>query len=197
MPKTNRATQTGANPTTPTDLLVNWLERELPDEKDQREYAQERCIVAVTEALGAAMEQANLNRTQLAKKLGVSKSHISQVFAGRNLTLRTIGEVLWACGLEVNDLEVAPIGVSFLPAEQACEWGEQLVKSSPMTTESYVNVSMRSPGAYEALRADTTWLEQLNERNASLIQVADHGAHPETAAAPKPGAPNSNMALAA
>ncbi len=101
---------------------IHWLQRELPDPKDQREYAQERCIVAVTEALGEAMERAGVNRTQLAQALGVSKSHVSQLFAGRNLTLRTIGDVLWVCGLEVRDLELDKLGVAVVPLEHAAEW---------------------------------------------------------------------------
>lgn len=195
MTKTTRATRMGANPLTSVTLPVNWLESELPDPKDQREYAQERCIVAITEALGAAMERASINRTELAKKLGVSKSHVSQLFAGRNLTLRTIGDVLWACGLEVNDIEVAPLGVSFVPAEQACEWVQQYSSSHLTTSEptSSLNVSVRSPGAYEP-RRDATWLAQLNP---SVTGSGVEDGQPESAPVSKQGMINSNMALAA
>jgi transcriptional regulator with XRE-family HTH domain len=114
---------------------VEWLSREFPDPKDQRQYAQERCIVAITEALGEALERANLNRAQLAEKLGVSKSHVSQLLGGRNLTLRTIGDVLWACKLEVQDLKIAPLGVAYVPSDHAAEWREvrppEVVGSQP------------------------------------------------------------------
>lgn len=95
---------------------VEWLSRHLPEPADQREYARERCIVALTEALAAIMEEAEISRAELAKRLGVSKAHISQVLNGsRNMTLATIADVLWACGKEVTDLHVSDLGICILP----------------------------------------------------------------------------------
>lgn len=115
--------------TPPSLAEINWLEREFPDPEDQRKYAQERCIVAVTEALGEAMEQANLSRAALANRLGVTKGYISQVFAGRNLTLRTVADILWACKQELRDLEVGPLGVMIVASDQAAEWRNVLSPS--------------------------------------------------------------------
>lgn len=97
---------------------IEWLSEHLPEPVDQREYARERCIVALTEVLAAIMKEAGLSRAQLAKRLGVSKAHISQVLNGsRNMTLATVADVLWACGKEVTDLYVSDLGVCVLPED--------------------------------------------------------------------------------
>ena len=115
-------------------MAVRWLERELPDPNDQREYAQERCIVAITEAIGEAMERAGVNRTQLAERLGVTKGHVSNLLSGaHNMTLRSLGDLLWACDLEVVDLKLAPLGVVYVPMEEPCAPDES---PSPVTANN-------------------------------------------------------------
>lgn len=92
---------------------VSWLDRELPDPADQREYARERAMVAVSESLHELLERNGITRTALAAKLNVSKSRVSHLLDESNLTLRTISDVLWACKLELKDMEVGPLGVSY------------------------------------------------------------------------------------
>lgn len=103
--------------------LVNWLEKELPDPKDQREYAKQRAFVAVSEALGEELEHAGLTRAQLAEVLGVSKGRVSRALGGQNLTLASIAEILWACQRELEDLQTAQLGVS--EVMDAASWDEQ------------------------------------------------------------------------
>lgn len=91
---------------------VNWLARELPNPEDQREYARQRAIVAISEAIGEELEAAHLTRSELAKILGVSKGRISRALQNRNLTIGTIAEMLWACNLEISGLQTAKLGVS-------------------------------------------------------------------------------------
>lgn len=102
---------------------LNWLDKELPDPNDQRRYVQERVVIAVTEAIAEAMEHAGLKRSDVAEKLGRTRSHISQLLSGRrNLTLRSLGDVLWACGVELDALQLSPLGRVLCPAEQAEDW---------------------------------------------------------------------------
>jgi transcriptional regulator with XRE-family HTH domain len=90
---------------------ANWLDAELPDLAQQREFAQERCILALTESVLAAMDSAGLSRSALADRIGVGKSHVSQLLNGsRNMTLRTLGDLYWACGLEVRGIRTTLIG---------------------------------------------------------------------------------------
>lgn len=69
----------------------------------RRLLRQEELILEVTEALTAALEGANVTRTQLAERLGKSKGFVSQILAGgRNLTLRTLADVADALGQAVR-----------------------------------------------------------------------------------------------
>jgi transcriptional regulator with XRE-family HTH domain len=104
-------------------VAVNWLQRALPNPTDQREYAQQRAIIVVTEAIAEAMEDAGLKRSEVAERLGKTKGHISQVLSGkRNMTLRTLGDLLWTCNVELEELKLAKLGEITCPVEQAWEW---------------------------------------------------------------------------
>ncbi|WP_312384944.1 MULTISPECIES: helix-turn-helix domain-containing protein [Atlantibacter] len=65
--------------------------------------ARERLIFNTTEDLLLAMQDSGMSRADVAKKMGRSKSHISQIFDGkRNLTLNTLSDIAHAIGVEVN-----------------------------------------------------------------------------------------------
>jgi transcriptional regulator with XRE-family HTH domain len=116
--------QAFTNAILPQPLIeLNWLEKELPNPSDQRAYAQERAIVVITEAIAEAMESAGLRRVDIAERLEKTKGHISQVLSGRrNMTLRTLGDVLWACGLELEDVKLEPLGQILCSLDSATEW---------------------------------------------------------------------------
>ncbi len=64
---------------------------------------EEELIVAVTEALSAAMEEDGVKKAQLAERLGKTKGFVTQLLAGgRNLTLRTIANLAGALGYRVQ-----------------------------------------------------------------------------------------------
>lgn len=110
-------------------MLVNWLARHAPTTAEQRAYAQERCLAAGTEAIAQAMEIAGLNRAQLAERLGKSRGYVTRVLNGtHNMTLRTLGDMLWACDVEVRDLDVAQLGVIEVSPSDALDWqlGQQV-----------------------------------------------------------------------
>jgi transcriptional regulator with XRE-family HTH domain len=110
------------NTRVPKRQRFDWLERQLTSPQEQREYAAESCIVAVTEAIATRMREAGLSRSEVAAKIGVTKGHVSQLLSGRrNMTLRSLAELLWACGLEVRDLALGSLGVSIVPEEMLCD----------------------------------------------------------------------------
>lgn len=97
-------------------IPAHWLLEFLPVEADQREYAREACMLSVTEVIADTMEREGLNRAQLADKLGFTKGHVSRLLTGdRNMTLGTLGELLWAAGVELSGINLAPFGVRFVP----------------------------------------------------------------------------------
>lgn len=108
---------------------VNWLDRELPNPDDQRKYAEERCRIAVTEHIAEVMAERGISRSEMAKRLAVTKGRVSAMFADTNLTLRTVGNLLWACQMEVQDLVVGPLGTSFVSPDVA----EDYVRSQSST----------------------------------------------------------------
>ena len=108
--ESNSSTSTGSVNNARSARHDEWLVAQGLSVGEIREYAQERAIVAVTEAVERAIEQAGISRTEIAKRLGASKGHITQVLSGtRNMTLRTLGDLLWAAGFELHDLELAPL----------------------------------------------------------------------------------------
>jgi transcriptional regulator with XRE-family HTH domain len=105
--KASMAARVGGVGTSPT---APWLAAQGLTAEEIRLYAQERAIVAATEAVERAIEQTGISRTEVAKRMGTSKGHISQVLSGaRNMTLRTLGDLLWAAGFELRDLDFAPL----------------------------------------------------------------------------------------
>lgn len=62
-------------------------------EKDSKFHAEELKI-EIAEQIFCAMERKNLNRAQLAEKLGLDKSYVSKVLKGNiNLTIETIAKI--------------------------------------------------------------------------------------------------------
>lgn len=66
-------------------------------------FEAERLILAATEMILELMENEGLTRVELAKKVGKSKGHISQLLNGkRNMTLKTLAEISFALNTRVN-----------------------------------------------------------------------------------------------
>lgn len=79
-----------------------WVERQTATPEDRREYEQERLIAWTFERIAHAMEYSDKSKADLAKSLGTSRAHITQLLSGaRNATLRTIADLAWACNSRV------------------------------------------------------------------------------------------------
>ena len=73
------------------------------------EVEAERLILEATELVLEQMERANVSRTELAKLLGKSKSHVSRLLSGdRNMTLRTLAKISFALSCRVR-LNLQPL----------------------------------------------------------------------------------------
>jgi transcriptional regulator with XRE-family HTH domain len=76
-----------------------WIDRQQKTMESRRDYEYERLAVLVLDELYEAMERSNLTKADIARALGTSRANITQVFSGsRNLTLRTLSDLAWACG---------------------------------------------------------------------------------------------------
>lgn len=60
---------------------------------------EERLILDATETIQRLMDDKGVNRVELARRIGSTKGHVSQLLDGkRNMTLRTLSRVLGAVG---------------------------------------------------------------------------------------------------
>jgi antitoxin component HigA of HigAB toxin-antitoxin module len=142
---------------------VNWLKEILPNETEQRDYARERGAIVLTEAIGDAMEAANLNRSELAERLGRHKSYITRALSARqNITIKTLSDLLWACGMEIESLQLAPVGEALLPRAEAESFMVETLTRSPQTSltwssaEATGNVAPTSNPSASAVTLDST-----------------------------------------
>src|SRR4030043_849503 len=79
------------------------LDEYLKDEEFRRLFAQEDLILEVTETICELLENEKISRKELADRLGKSKGFISQLLnGGRNLTLRTVADILHVLGYKVS-----------------------------------------------------------------------------------------------
>src|SRR4030043_999285 len=78
------------------------LEKYLEGPEFAKLMAQGELIMEVTETLCELMEKEGIARKELAERLGKSKGFISQLLnGGRNLTLRTVADILHVLGYRV------------------------------------------------------------------------------------------------
>lgn len=68
---------------------------------EKKAYAREDLIFNVTEDLLVMMEDIGISKAELAKKLGKSKSYVTQVLSGsRNMTLGSFSDICFALGFK-------------------------------------------------------------------------------------------------
>jgi len=76
---------------------------DMHDPEFRRLLAQEELILEVTEVLCGLLEEEKLSRKELADRLGKTKGFVSQLLnGGRNLTLRTVADILHVLGYKVS-----------------------------------------------------------------------------------------------
>ena len=83
--------------------LKRWLN------ESSSEVEAERLILEVSELILEQMEQADISHTELARRLGKSKSHVSRLLNGdRNMTLRTLAKICYSLSYRAN-LNLQPL----------------------------------------------------------------------------------------
>jgi len=79
------------------------MEKYLEDPEFAQLMAQEELILEVTEVLCGLLEKEKISRKELADRLGKTKGFVSQLLnGGRNLTLRTVADILHVLGYKVS-----------------------------------------------------------------------------------------------
>jgi hypothetical protein len=104
----------------------NFAKDRLPDAESQRIYAHQSAILAATGAIVAAMERANVSRTELAAKLGKGPAFVSQILSGsRNMTLKTLSDFAWALDRQVREIPLSVLGETSVPYQLVDTWLDQ------------------------------------------------------------------------
>lgn len=86
----------------------SWLDAQIDSPKMARLDAEEGLILSACEQLLRSLREAEVSKSEIAKRIGVSPAHITQTLNGsRNMTLRTFAAIAWAVGHRV-DLKVVP-----------------------------------------------------------------------------------------
>jgi transcriptional regulator with XRE-family HTH domain len=79
------------------------LDKYLEDPEFARLMAQGDLIMEVTETLCELLQKEHVSRKELAERLGKTKGFVSQLLnGGRNLTLRTVADILHVLGYKVT-----------------------------------------------------------------------------------------------
>ena len=82
--------------------MANSVIDDMNDPEFRKLLAQEELILEVTETICELLEKEKVSRKELADRLGKSKGFISQLLnGGRNLTLRTVADILHVLGYKV------------------------------------------------------------------------------------------------
>ncbi|MFH2002319.1 MAG: hypothetical protein ABIK28_21790 [Planctomycetota bacterium] len=93
-------------------MTKSLYERTTGTEEGMKLYCQELAILEVTEKICEMMSNQGVTKSDLAKKLDLTKGYITQVLDGRNLTLKTIATLFWALDARVTinyrPLDLAP-----------------------------------------------------------------------------------------
>lgn len=110
------------------DLLTQWLD-ESPG--NARTLAEESLIVDVAEEIWQALNQAGLSKTDLAKRLNVSKPRITKLLDGSaNMTLRTLADIAFELGKKIT--------ITLSNKSAAGGWAQK-------TTIRHANISQAKP----------------------------------------------------
>lgn len=94
-----------------------------------RLYQQERAILEVTELICQLMQEQGVTRAELAKRLGRTKGHVSQLLdGGRNMTIQTVSDLLVALGHAIHfqegPLQATISSCPMLSYVDLASWGE-------------------------------------------------------------------------
>jgi transcriptional regulator with XRE-family HTH domain len=82
--------------------MANSVIDDMNDPEFRKLLAQEELILEVTETICDILEKEKISRKELADRLGKSKGFISQLLnGGRNLTLRTVADILHVLGYKI------------------------------------------------------------------------------------------------
>jgi predicted transcriptional regulator len=90
-------------------MAKTFIQKLMSDREGRKLYFREDLIFEVTEAISRAMEEKGVNKAELSRLAGVSKSDITQLLSGdHNMRLTTVADLLYALN---SKLQVSAVPV--------------------------------------------------------------------------------------
>ena len=78
-------------------MAETFIQKLMSDKEGKKLYFREDLIFEVTEAISQAMVEKGVNKAELSRLVGVSKSNITQLLSGdHNMRLTTVADLLYA-----------------------------------------------------------------------------------------------------
>jgi len=78
-------------------MAETFIQKLMSDEEGRKLYFREDLIFEVTETISQAMEEKGVNKAELSRLAGVTKSNITQLLSGdHNMRLTTVADLLYA-----------------------------------------------------------------------------------------------------
>lgn len=82
--------------------MSKWFKDKLEEFKDDPEFITEGIVLELNEKIIIKMEELNINRAELAKRLGVTKAFVTKLLNGNhNLTVKTMVSIAQALECEL------------------------------------------------------------------------------------------------
>ncbi len=122
-------------------MAKTFIEKLMSDDEGRKLYFREDLIFEITESICTVMARKDINKAELARRAGVSKSNITQLLSGdHNMRLTTVADLLYALD---SKLEVTPVPLDV----------DSILKSTVSDTESQWTpaVDFMSSSEYETI----------------------------------------------
>jgi hypothetical protein len=130
-----------------------WIARKLKDFKSKAQFWKETAIIEFTEQVVSAMTARKLKRSDLAKTMGKSKAHVTQLLQGPNMTFGTASELALSVGMRfhpvLEELEQAIIVAGEQRGPDYAAWGESLSQAMLDVCASRSSERSLRSGPYE------------------------------------------------
>ena len=92
-------------------MTETFIQKLMSDDEGRKLYSREDLIFEVTEVISQVMEEKGVNKADLSRLAGVSKSNITQLLSGdHNMRLATVADLLYALNSKLT-VSAVPIDI--------------------------------------------------------------------------------------
>jgi transcriptional regulator with XRE-family HTH domain len=118
---------------------------------EDRVFAREELVYNVTEDLLVILEDMDVSKQELARRLGKSRSYVTQILSGaRNMTLGTLSDVCFTLGIKPKVVLPVQPAVKAVEVEMGVHWeDESAQRQNYLSLKSENVVDCRSLPAWE------------------------------------------------